>query len=47
MELSHRFLLEESINHNNKRVLGLHNIIRSVALEHYQKLIANLQENKK
>jgi DNA-binding Xre family transcriptional regulator len=40
IELSHRFLLEQSINHNNKRVLGLHHIIRSVALEHYHQLIS-------
>lgn len=40
LELSHRFLVEESIDRNNKRVLGLHNLVRSVALEHYQQLLS-------
>lgn len=40
LELSHRFLVEESVNHNNKRVLGLHNLVRSVALERYQALLS-------
>lgn len=42
-ELCHRFLVEESLNHNHKRVLGLHNLIRSVALEHYQQLLSSLK----
>ncbi|MEA5553732.1 ATP-binding protein [Anabaena cylindrica UHCC 0172] len=33
-----RFLVETSINHENHRVLGLDNLIRSVALEHRQTL---------
>jgi len=37
-ELEGRFLVEGSVNHNNKRVLGLHNLIRSVALEHRKRL---------
>jgi DNA-binding Xre family transcriptional regulator len=40
LELSHRFLVEESIERNNQRVLGLHNLVRSVALEHYQQLLS-------
>ena len=43
LELSHRFLVEEGVNHNNRLVLGLHSLVRSVALEHYQKLIAQLK----
>ncbi|MCW6038253.1 hypothetical protein K4A83_18525 [Spirulina subsalsa FACHB-351] len=41
-ELAQRFLLEESVNHNNKRMLGQHPLIRSLALEHYQQLIRQL-----
>ncbi|WP_353931537.1 ATP-binding protein [Okeanomitos corallinicola TIOX110] len=37
-DLFARFLVEISINHENHRVLGLHNLIRSVALEHRQTL---------
>ncbi|NET00804.1 MAG: ATP-binding protein [Sphaerospermopsis sp. SIO1G1] len=37
-DLFARLLVETSINHNNNRVLGLHNLIRSVALEHRQTL---------
>ncbi|MTJ51536.1 ATP-binding protein [Anabaena sp. UHCC 0253] len=37
-DLLARFLVETSINHENNRVLGLHNLIRSVALEHRQTL---------
>ncbi|MDJ0732073.1 MAG: hypothetical protein QNJ33_19010 [Crocosphaera sp.] len=33
-ELLNRFLVEESIDENNQQVLGLHNLVRSVALEH-------------
>ena len=38
-ELGNRFLLEESFNHNNQRLLGQHNLIRSVAIEHRNKLL--------
>jgi hypothetical protein len=38
-ELSNRYLVEESLNHNKKRVLGQHNLIRSVAIEHRSKLL--------
>jgi hypothetical protein len=31
-DLCDRFLVEISLNHNSHRVLGLHNLIRSVAL---------------
>ncbi|MEE3715918.1 ATP-binding protein [Tumidithrix elongata RA019] len=37
-ELCDRFLVEISLNHNSHRVLGLHNLIRSVALEHRKDL---------
>jgi len=43
-ELSQRFLLEESINLDHQRLLGQHPLIRSLALEHYQQLIQQLQE---
>lgn len=42
-ELLNRFLAEESVNHNNKRVLGQHNLVRSVALESHKNLIQKLQ----
>ncbi len=42
-ELLNRFLAEETVNHNNKRVLGQHNLVRSVALENHRNLIAKLQ----
>ena len=42
-ELCNRFLAEESVNHNNKRVLGQHNLVRSVALAHYKKLLKSLK----
>ena len=42
-ELLNRFLVEESINQNNKRVLGQHNLVRSVALEHHRHLVHQLQ----
>ena len=45
--LSYRFLVEESVNHNNQRVLGLHYLIRSVALENYQQLIGALKQQSK
>jgi DNA polymerase III delta prime subunit len=38
-ELSNRFLVEETLNHNKKRVLGQHNLIRSVAIEHRKQLL--------
>lgn len=39
-DLFGRFLVESSINHNNRRLLGMHNLIRSVALEHRKELFA-------
>jgi hypothetical protein len=39
-DLFGRFLVETSINHNDRRLLGMHNLIRSVALEHRQELFA-------
>lgn len=45
-ELLNRFLLEESINHNNKRVLGQHNLVRSIALESHRNLIQKLRSEK-
>jgi len=42
-ELSNRFLIEESFNHNNKRVVGQHNLIRSVAIEHRNQLLQTLK----
>ncbi|MEM7556982.1 MAG: ATP-binding protein [Cyanobacteria bacterium P01_A01_bin.84] len=42
-ELLNRFLAEESVNHNNKRVFEQHNLVRSVALESYRNLIQKLQ----
>ncbi|MDJ1185879.1 NB-ARC domain-containing protein [Roseofilum casamattae] len=42
-ELSHRFLVETSVNHNNKLVLGQHNLVRSVALQHHQQFLKELQ----
>jgi hypothetical protein len=38
-DLCDRFLVEISLNHNSHRVLGLHNLIRSVALEHRKDLL--------
>lgn len=43
-ELLNRFLAEESVNHNNKRVVGQHNLVRSVALESYDDLIKKLED---
>lgn len=37
-ELHHRFLVEEGLNLNQRRTLGQHPLVRSVALEHYQNL---------
>jgi hypothetical protein len=37
--LCNRYLVEISINHNNKRLLGQHNLIRSVALELHKELM--------
>ncbi|HBB32005.1 MAG TPA: ATP-binding protein [Cyanobacteria bacterium UBA9273] len=42
-ELSNRFLVEESFNHNKKRVLGQHNLIRSVAIEHHNQLLSRFK----
>lgn len=42
-ELDKRFLVEKSYNHNNKRMLGQHNLIRSVALEHQKMLLQDLK----
>ena len=42
-ELSNRFLVEESVNPNNRRVLGQHNLIRSLAIVHRKKLLENLK----
>ena len=42
-ELLNRFLAEESVNHNNRRVLGQHNLVRSVALGSYKDLIKKFQ----
>ena len=39
-DLFGRFLVETSNNHENHRVLGMHNLIRSVALEHRKDLFA-------
>lgn len=39
-ELDNRFLVEKlSLNHNKKRILGQHNLIRSVAIEHRNQLL--------
>lgn len=38
--LINRFLAEESFNHNDKPVLGQHNLVRSVALEHHKQLLS-------
>jgi hypothetical protein len=37
-ELFGRFLVELSPNHHDRRLLGMHNLIRSVALEHRKNL---------
>ena len=42
-ELCDRFLAEGSVNHNNKPVLGQHNLVRSIALANYQKLLTSLK----
>lgn len=41
-ELSNRFLFEELLNHNKKRVLRQHNLIRSIAIEHRNQLLQGL-----
>jgi DNA polymerase III delta prime subunit len=46
-ELCNRYLAEESVNHNNKRVLGQHNLVRSVALTHHKKLLQSLKNEAK
>lgn len=42
-ELSNRFLIEECLNFNNKRIIGQHNLIRSVAIEHRNQLLQSLK----
>lgn len=44
-ELRNRYLVEESLNHNNKLVLGQHNLVRSVSLEHNRKLLKTMSES--
>ncbi len=46
-ELCNRYLAEESVNHNNKRVLGQHNLVRSVALNYHKKLLQSLKTEEK
>jgi len=42
-ELRNRFLVEESVSDNNNLVLGLHNLVRSVAIAHNKKLLQSLK----
>lgn len=42
-DLCNRFLVEESVNHNHKRVLGQHNLVRSVSLERRKNLLPSLK----
>ncbi len=44
-ELCNRFLVERSVNHNNKRVFGQHNLVRSVALERYKHLLKEMESD--
>ncbi len=44
-ELRNRYLVEESLNHNQKLVLGQHNLVRSVSLEHNRKLLQSCSES--
>jgi hypothetical protein len=46
-ELCNRYLAEESVNHNDKRVLGQHNLVRSVALAYHKKLLQSLKTEAK
>ncbi|HBB30376.1 MAG TPA: hypothetical protein DDZ80_26040 [Cyanobacteria bacterium UBA8803] len=46
-ELCNRYLVEESVNHNNKRVIGQHNLVRSVALDYHKKLLQSLKTEAK
>jgi len=46
-KLCNRYLAEESVNHNNRRVLGQHNLVRSVALTHPKKLLQSLKTGSK
>lgn len=46
-ELCNRYLAEESVNHNNRRVLGQHNLVRSVALTHHKNLLQSLKTEAK
>ena len=43
-ELLNRFLVEESVDRSNQRVLGQHSLVRSVALESYLNLSQKLQD---
>jgi hypothetical protein len=42
-QLCNRYLAEESVNPNNKRVLGQHNLVRSLALAHHKRLLQSLK----
>lgn len=42
-DLFYRFLIEESISPQQKRLIAMHPLIRSVALEYHQQLIASIQ----
>jgi hypothetical protein len=44
-ELRNRYLVEESINHNNKRIVRLHNLVRSVALARHKELLQSLKHD--
>lgn len=46
-QLFYRFLVETAIADDNKRLFGLHPLVRSVALEHHQNLIASIQIREK
>jgi hypothetical protein len=46
-ELLNRSLTEASVNHYNKRVLGQHNLVRSVALENHRQLLQQLGSESK
>jgi hypothetical protein len=43
-ELRDRLLVESPVS-NNRRLIGLHNLIRSVALEHHKCLLSNLSQD--
>jgi len=46
-QLCNRFLVEESVNHNNKRVLSQHNLVRSIALEMCKQLRNEVNQHDK